>query len=157
MKLRLAIGLFSGGPCYARIDRTRITIRDVSTGATFESAARLGLDSANRIVSVGDMSSPEVVRTVAPFEHPRIVISDFACASKLFQYGLHQLSRFKWITPSPILIMQPVMELTGGLSEIENRALLELGESAGARKTLIHSGKVLSDQEVVALSQGEGR
>jgi hypothetical protein len=46
------------------------------------------------------------------------------------------------------------MELTGGLSEIENRALLELGESAGARKTLIHCGKALSDPEVVALSQG---
>jgi len=49
------------------------------------------------------------------------------------------------------------MELTGGLSEIENRALLELGKSAGARKTLIHSGKMLSDAEAVALSQGGGR
>jgi len=156
MNLRLAMGLFSGGPCYARIDRARISIRDVSTGATFESAARLGLDSANRIVSIGDMS-PSVVRTVEPFEHPRIVISDFACASKLFQYGLNQLTRFKWIRPSPILIIQPVMELTGGLSEIENRALLELGESAGARKTLIHCGKALSDQEVVAFSQGGSR
>jgi rod shape-determining protein MreB len=156
MNLRGLVGLFSGGPCYARIDRTRISIRDVSTGATFESAARLGLDCANRIMSVGDMNSPNVVRTVEPFEHPRIVISDFACASKLFQYGLQQLSRFKWIVPSPILIIQPLMELTGGLSEIENRALLELGESAGARKTLIHCGKTLSDQEVVALGQGGG-
>ena len=157
MNLRPLIGLFSGGPCYARIDRSRISIRDVSTGATFESAARLGLDGANRIVSVGGVSSPEVVRTVEPFEHPRIVMSDFACASKLFQYGLHQLTRFKWITPSPILVIQPTMELTGGLSEIENRSLLELGESAGARKTLIHCGKTLSDQEVVALSQGGSR
>jgi rod shape-determining protein MreB len=157
MNLRLAIGLFSGGPCYARIDRTRFSIRDVSTGATFEAAAKIGLDSANRIVSVGDMSGSNVVRTVEPFEHPRIVMSDFACASKLFQYGLHQLTRFKWITPSPILIIQPLMELAGGLSEIENRALLELGESAGARETLIHCGKKLSDQEVVALSQGGGR
>jgi rod shape-determining protein MreB and related proteins len=157
MNLRSAIGLFSGGPCYARVDRTRISIRDVSTGATFESAARLGLDSANRIVSVGEGSSPDVVRTVEPFAHPRIVIADFACASKLFQYGLHQLSRFKWISPSQILIIHPVMELAGGLSEIENRALLELGESAGARKTVLHCGKPLSDQEVVALSQGGRR
>jgi hypothetical protein len=100
------------------------------------------------------MSSPNVVRTAEPFERPRIVILDLACASKLFQYGLQQLSRFKWITPSPNLIIQPVVELTGGLSEIENRALLELGESAGARKTLIHTGDTLSDQEVIALSQG---
>lgn len=91
------------------------------------------------------------------FEHPRIVISDFVCASKLFQYGLHQLTRFKWISPSPVLIIHSVMELAGGLSEIENRALLELEESAGARKTLIHCGKTLSDQEVVALSQGGSR
>jgi rod shape-determining protein MreB and related proteins len=157
MNLRSLIGIFSGGPCYARIDRTSISIRDVSTGATFESAAKLGLDSANRIVSVGDISSPNVVRIVEPFEHPRIVMSDFACASKLIQYGLHQLTRVKWITPSPILVLQPLMELTGGLSEIENRAPLELGESAGARKTVIHCGKTLSDQEVIALSQGGGR
>jgi hypothetical protein len=26
-----------------------------------------------------------VLRTVEPFEHPRIVMSDFACASKLSQ------------------------------------------------------------------------
>jgi hypothetical protein len=129
----------------------------MSTGATFESAARLGLDRANRVVSVGDVSSPDVVRTVEPFEHPRIVMSDFECASELVQFGLHQLTRFKWITPSPILIIQPIMELTGGLSEIENRALLELGESAGARKTLIHCGKMLSDEEVVALSRGGSR
>ena len=156
MNLRPLMGLFSGGPCYARIDRTRVSIRDVSTGATFESAARIGLDSANRVVSVGDASNPDVARTVEPFEHPRIVMSDFACAVKLFQYGLHQLTRFKWITPSPVLIIQPIMELTGGLSEIEHRALLELGESAGARKTVIHCGKMLSDEEVVALSQGGG-
>jgi len=117
----------------------------------------VGLDGENRIMSVGDMSSPNIVRTVEPFEHPRIVIADFACASKLFQYGLQQLSRHKWISPSPILVIHPVMELAGGLSEIENRALLELGESAGARKTLIHCGKMLSDQEVVALSQGGDR
>jgi rod shape-determining protein MreB and related proteins len=157
MNLQPLMGLFSGAPCYPRIDRTHITIRDVSTGATFESAARIGLDSANRIVSVGDMSSPNVVRTVEPFEHARIVIADFACASKLLQYGLQQLSRFKWISPSPILIIHPLMELSGDLSETENRALLELGESAGGRKTLIHCGKVLSDQEVVALSHGGGR
>jgi hypothetical protein len=99
------------------------------------------------------MSSPNVVRTAEPFERPRIVISDLACASKLFQYGLQQLSHFKDHS-SPILIIQPVMELTGGLSEIENRALLELGGSAGARKTFIHCGEILSDQEVVALGQG---
>jgi len=157
MNLRPLMGLFSGGPCYARINRTRISIKDVSTGRTFESAARVGLDGENRIMSVGDMSSPNIVRTVEPFEHPRIVIADFACASKLFQYGLQQLSRHKWISPSPILVIHPVMELAGGLSEIENRALLELGESAGARKTLIHCGKMLSDQEVVALSQGGDR
>jgi hypothetical protein len=66
MNLRPLIGLFSGGPCYAGIDRTRITIRAVSTGATFETAARIGLDRANRIVSVGDMSSPTSCVPLSP-------------------------------------------------------------------------------------------
>jgi rod shape-determining protein MreB len=152
MNFRALIGLFSGGPCYAKLDRTLISIRDVSSGKTFESAVRIGLDSANRIVEVGEMSSPNIVRTVEPFAHPRVVMSDFACATKLFQYGLHRLLGFKWINPAPILIIQPVMELAGGLSEIETRGLS--GEQAGARKTIVHCGKMLSDQEVVALSKG---
>jgi rod shape-determining protein MreB and related proteins len=152
VSLRSLIGLFSGGPYYVRINRTRLSIRDISTGRTFESSATLGLDGTNRIVSVGDITGVAVKRIIEPFNHPRIVIADFAGASKLLQYGMQKMSRMKWINPSPILVIQPDMDLAGGLSEIENRALVELGQSSGARRTYVHYGSILSDVDVVAVA-----
>lgn len=128
-----------------------MSVRDVASGETFETAARIGLDAENRVVAVGDMPGA-VARVIQPFDHPRVIMADFMVASKLLQYGMLQLSQMKWITPAPILVIQPDRELEGGLSELETRALLELGESAGARKALVHYGKVLSDQEVVGLA-----
>jgi rod shape-determining protein MreB and related proteins len=144
-------GLFSGGPFYVRVNRTRLNMRDVSSGESFEVLAKLGLDGANRIVAIGDMSAPGIVRVLEPFDHPRVVIADGLAASKLFQYGMQQMTRTKWISPAPILVIQSDMDLAGGLSEMENRALLELGKDAGARRTIVHYGKALSDQDVMTL------
>jgi hypothetical protein len=126
-------------------------MRDVSSGGSFEALAKLGLDSANRIVAIGDMSAPGIVRILEPFDHPRVVIADGLAASKLLQYGMQQMAQSKWISPAPILIIQPDVDLTGGLSEMENRALLELGKAAGARQTFVHYGNSLSDQDVMTL------
>jgi rod shape-determining protein MreB len=144
-------GLFSGGPYYVRISRAHLNMRDVSSGESLEVIAKLGLDSGNRIVAIGDMSAPGIVRVLEPFDHPRVVIADGLAASKLLQYGMQQMARSKWISPAPILIIQPDMDLAGGLSEMENRALLELGKDAGARRTFVHYGKALSDQDVMTL------
>jgi hypothetical protein len=153
MLMRSLRGVFSSGPYYVRISRTRLNMRDVSSGETFDTAARIGLDGANRIAAVGDMTDA-VVRVVEPFDHPRVAIADFMVASKLLLYGMQQLSRMKWISPAPIVVIQPDMELVGGLSELETRALLELGETAGARRTFVHYGRVLSDEDVVNLAGG---
>ncbi len=75
--------------------------------------------------------------------------------ANLFARHLEQapqkLSRLKWINPAPILVIQPEMDLVLGVSEIEHRALLELGESVGARQTFVHYGGLLTDRDVVAL------
>jgi rod shape-determining protein MreB and related proteins len=152
MNLRSLVGLFSSGPYYVRISKTRLSLKDVSTGKTFETLAKLGLDAKNRVVAVGDMSDPGIVRVLEPFNHPRVVIADSLVASKLLIYGIREMSRAKWISPAPIVVIHPDTELEGGLSEIERRALLLLGEQAGARKTVVHEGSALSDQQVLALA-----
>ena len=149
--MHLLRGLFSGGPYYVRINRSRLNMRDLVSGESFEVLAKMGLDSAHRIVAVGDMTGANIERILQPFDHPRVVIADGLVASKLLQYGIQRMARSKWISPAPILVIQPDLELAGGLSEIEKRALLELGERAGARKTYVHYGNLLSDQEVMAL------
>jgi rod shape-determining protein MreB len=144
-------GLLSGGPYYVRFTKTRLSMHDVSSGNMFEIGARIGLDQNSRIVSVGDVVSAEAFRTIEPFNHPRVVIADFACAVIVLRYSLQSVSRLKWIVPAPILVLQPEMDLVAGISEIESRALLKIGESVGARRTFVHYGGLLTDRDVLSM------
>jgi len=149
MWLKLIAGFLSGGPFYVRINRERIAARDVGTGNTLECKAILGLDGSDRVVSVGDPVSPSAVRTVNPFEHPRILVADYVVAEKILQHVFKILSRNRWLAPSPVVLIHPDVELAGGLTQIETRALRELAEGAGARKVAIHYGRLLTDQEIL--------
>jgi hypothetical protein len=46
----------------------------------------------------------------------------------------------------PRLLVQPLEMTEGGLSEVEERVFLELGEGAGARHVKVHTGPKLSQQ-----------
>jgi rod shape-determining protein MreB len=39
------------------------------------------------------LASVDAVSTIHPFNHPRIAISDFACAVKIVQYSLQKITR----------------------------------------------------------------
>jgi len=55
-------------------------MRDLASGGTFETAARISLNESNDVVSVGDIALVDAVSTTELFHHQRIAISDFACA-----------------------------------------------------------------------------
>ena len=143
--------LLTGGPYYLRVNRERVSVRNVSTGDFVEVAAKLGLDRADKILSVGDPVDPSAVRVLMPFQHPRILIEDFTGGEKIVSYVIRQLFGKGPIAPSPIVVVHPDIDLDGGLTQIEARALRELVEGAGARKVYLHYGRQLSDQEVANL------
>jgi len=89
---------------------------------------------------------------LTPFQHPRILIEDFAGAEKVVQYAIKELFGRRLLSPSPIVVLHPDIELEGGLTQIEARALREMAEGAGARKVYIYYGRQLSDQEVASYS-----
>lgn len=135
-----------------RLNRDRVSVRNVATGDVVEIAPILGLDSSDTILSVGDPVDPAAVRVLMPFQHPRILIEDFVGAEKVVQYAIRTLYGKGLIRPSPIVVVHPDIELDGGLTQIEARALLELAEGAGARRAYLHYGRDLTDQEVASLS-----
>ena len=145
-------GLVAGGPYYLRINRERVSVRNVSTGDRVEITAKLGLDGSDNVLSVGDPVNPSAVRVLAPFQHPRILISDFSGGEKVVQYAIRKLVGRGPLAPSPVVVAHPDIELEGGLTQIEARALRELVQSAGARKVYLHYGRQLTDQEVANLS-----
>ena len=75
--LKFFRGLFTGGLYYLRLNRERVSVRDVSTGESVDVTPKLGIDSSNTILSVGDPIAPDVVRVLTPFQHPRLLIEDF--------------------------------------------------------------------------------
>lgn len=153
--LKLLRGLLAGGPYYLRISRDRVLIRNVSTGEVVEVAPKLGLDGSDVVLSVGDPVSPGAVRTLNPFQHPRVLVNNFTGGEKIVQYAIRKLAGTRLIAPSPIVVVHPDVELEGGLTQIEARALREMVEGAGARKVYLHYGRQLSDQEVSSLSVGD--
>ena len=146
--LKWIAGILTNGPYYIRINRERIAVRNVSRGDYFECGTLVGLDSSDRVVSVGLPVGPDAVSTVNPFEHPRALVSDFALADQVFSHVVKMAARDSYFQPSPIIVVHPDIELEGGLAPVESRVLRELSESAGARKTCIHYGHILSDEEV---------
>ena len=155
MILNLIRGLLTGGPCYLRINRERVTARNVSTGDHVEVAAKLGLDSSDKILSVGDPVDPAAIRVLMPFQHPRVIVENFIGGEKIVRHAIRTLFGKGLFASSPIVVVHPDLELDGGLTQIEARALREMVEGAGARETYLHYGRQLTDQEVADLSFGE--
>ena len=87
-----------------------------------------------------------------PFSNQRLLVADFAAAQHLLQRGIKTLlpMRFMRLSRPPQLLIQPLERCEGGLSQVEERLLLELGLGCGARKVRLHLGAELDSAGVVA-------
>ena len=112
-------------------------------------------DAKPRIVAVGAQARLAAaqdagVRLCRPLEHPRTQIADFVLAEQLLKQMLRQVLKRRWWSPSPVLAMHALDHPEGGLSQIEERALRELGHAAGASAVHVVQGAELSDEQLLA-------
>ena len=92
----------------------------------------------------------EAIETaIEPFTTKRLLVGDFSTAEKYLRAVLKKVHEGKWFSSSPVVIIHPMEMIDGGLSQIEERALVELAAGAGARKVVVWVGHELSDQEVI--------
>ncbi len=89
------------------------------------------------------------VMATEPFTTKRLLVGHFSNADKTLKEGIVKISKKKTFNPRPIVIIHPMNMVEGGLSQIEERVLLELAHGAGARKVKLWVGHELTDQEVV--------
>ena len=89
------------------------------------------------------------ISATQPFTTSRLLVGEFMEAEKLLTEALKQASKEKWFSPSPVIIIQPMEMIEGGLSSIESRAIRELAFAAGAQKVLVWEGHALSNKEVI--------
>lgn len=85
------------------------------------------------------------------FSHPRMLIGKFVEAEKLLQ-GLLKAAYGKTLLPQrPRVVVHPKEALEGGLTDIEERVLMEMVLGAGARQVKIWQGEDLSSDALAAL------
>ena len=90
----------------------------------------------------------EVAVSNESFATERLLVGKFSVAENVLKGAMKQLHKSRWFSPSPIVVIQPMEKITKGLSEVEERVLLELAAGAGARKVVVWEGHELSDEEV---------
>ena len=148
--IRHILAAFSGGPYYVRLCRNRLTVRDATGGGFYDDEPLVALSDNNppMIEAIGANARSASNITINPFSHPRVFIADFLIAEKVLLHAFKIVSGGKPFRVSPIAVVHITEELDGGLTQIEYRALRELFDNAGARRTYFWDGKELSDEEL---------
>lgn len=109
---------------YVQVYRDRIVARDINLGISVEG------------------------RPEAPYSTERNLVGKFTSARGLLKSLFRNLGIFGWFKIRPIVLMHAMERSEGGLSEVEERVLLELADAAGAATATTYVGAPLSDDGV---------
>lgn len=135
---------------YIRIASNRIIMQS-NDGLHWEAHPEVGISSKGKdeviaVIKDGEafyQDSMTVSRWVNPFAHPRTIFADFTVGEKLVQHGIRSMIG-GFASASPALgIIHPLEKTEGGLTEIERRALKEMGLGAGFRECRVYTGPEL--------------
>lgn len=119
-----------GADLYVRISRNLVRVKNLKSGAEASAMAD------------------------QPFSSVRLLVGDFAAAQQTLKAALAQAGAGSFLA-KPSLLMHPLELVEGGLSQIEERVLMELAMGAGARRAVVFVGPELSDGEVAAKLKGQ--
>lgn len=141
-------------PVYIRVRSDLLSIRNIKTKDMIEEPPLMAItkDEPSSILAVGTGAETRAAATgkefilVNGFDHPRSIIADFTIAEKTIKTLLSKLLKTKLFRPSPIVVIQALEKTEGGLTQIEQRALLELAMGAGAREAYVWMGDELDDE-----------
>lgn len=88
------------------------------------------------------------------FSHPRMLVGDFSAAQACLKSLLAE-ARGAGLILSTAVVIHPLENIEGGLSQVEERLFHELALGAGASKVVVWTGDPLSDAEVAAKLKGK--
>lgn len=147
---------------YALLDPERLEVRDVRSGRRY-AARPVGAvltGPVTRVVRVGDdaltATAERPLQIVNPFKHPRLLIAHLELGQQVLRGFLRKLYPSTLIARRPVLLLHPRIDPAGGFTDIEIRALHELGRGAGASRVLVWQGRELLPRELASLQLGSG-
>lgn len=110
---------------YVRVSRNQFSVRHIESGRATQ------------------------VTSDSPFTTHRLLIGNFSAAEVALRRAFAEVHSGPKYFAAPRVLMHPVEMVEGGLSDIENRVLLEVADCAGAGRMAVWVGNELSDSEVL--------
>lgn len=130
----------------------------IESGKEFADEPTLAIEQRNGksyVVAIGRQADTKAKLpnfTIANgFKHPRTPIADFTIAEMTLKHFLRQVIPRSIFAISPTLVMHPLENYAGDLTQVEVRAFAELGYGAGGRAVYVWQGAELSQAELRTL------
>ena len=143
---------------YVRIKAERLSVLHLESGKAFTDEPTLAIEQRNGKSYVAEIGHQANAKAGLPnitiangFKHPRTPIADFTIAEMTLKHFLRQVIPRSIFAISPTLIMHPLEDYAGDLTQVEIRAFAELGFGAGGRTVYVWQGTELSQAELRAL------
>lgn len=143
---------------YVQLSPERVTVRDPKTGEAVSEIPEVAIQHSStgkaKILAVGSVaraaaSAPDI-KVLNPFAHPRSLVSDFTVAEQVLKAFFGRVLGRSLLQLSPVVIVHPLGEQTGGLTQVEIRAFRELALGAGASQARVWQGPQLTDEQVMS-------
>lgn len=113
-----------GRTLYVRLRRNELTLRHIESG--------------RELVASSDVA----------FSNARLLVANATLVTGMMKQGMRTILAKFGIAPT--VVMHPLEMVEGGLSEVEERSLTEIGYAVGALRVVVVTGSELSDAEVLA-------
>lgn len=149
------------GRLYVQLSPERLTVRNPKSGQTISEVpeAAIGGPAGRPAQLLATGSAARAAAAAAPgvtlanpFAHPRSLLSDFTTAQAVLKSFVRRAAgKSAWMQAAPIIVMHPLGEHAGGLTQIELRALRELAFGAGASEVILWQGPELGDEQLLSL------
>ena len=143
---------------YVQLSPERVTVRDPKTQEFVAEVPEIAIQHPSTgkatILAVGSAARGAVgapdIAVHNPFAHPRSLVSDFTVAEQVLKAFFRRVRGKSLFQPSPVVIVHPLGEHKGGLTQVELRAFRELALGAGASEVHIWQGPQLTDEQIMS-------
>lgn len=158
MIIKNLLKILGNSTIYVKFSSTSIYVQHVENKTVIEEkplAAIQKVHNKEKITAVGsdalkvqaEDSQNTHIQNV--FEkHPRAVLSNFELAAAAISYFVQKILPKNTLL-RPVIILHPTEKLDGGISQLELKALTELGIQIGARKVYVWQGHTLTTRQLL--------
>jgi len=133
---------------YFAVDRNHLTVKQIGSTYSFETRTHVHIDTRTQmVVAIGEsnISNPGVVIKDG-FGHERVLIGDFDIADQVLKFVLRKVLKFPAFI-RPVAVVHIKRKLAGGITQVEQRSVIDCFESAGARDVYIWMGDDFSERD----------